>query len=210
MIKILLADDHTIFREGLKQIFEDTPDLEVNGEASSPHEALNILNRTDCDLVLLDISFPGRSGLDILKQIKTIKPKLPVLILSMHPEEDYGVRSLRAGANGYLTKASEMDELIKAIREVARGKRYITPSLADKLALELSESGIKLPHQRLTDREFQVMCLIASGKRIKDIASLLSLSVKTVDTYRSRILEKMNKKNIAELIHYAIKNDLLD
>ncbi len=210
MIKILLADDHTIFREGLKQIFEDTPDMEINGEASSPHEAINVLNRTDCDLVLLDISFPGRSGLDILKQIKNLKPKLPVLILSMHPEADYGVRSLRAGANGYLTKASEMDELIKAIRKVARGKRYITPPLADKLALELGESGKKLPHERLTDREFQVLCLIASGKRIKDIADALSLSVKTVDTYRSRILKKMNLKNNVQLIRYALKNHLVE
>lgn len=210
MIKILLADDHTIVREGLKELLEDTPDLKVDGEANNAQEAINILNHCDCDLVILDISFPGRNGLDILKQIKCMKPKLPVLILSMYPEEEYGVRSLRAGASGYLTKASDSEELIKAIREVARGHRYITSSLAEKLVFELDESGKKSPHEKLTDREFQVMCMIASGKRIKDIADALSLSVKTIDTYRARILNKMNMKNNAQLIRYALKNGLVD
>lgn len=210
MIKILLADDHTIVREGLRELLEDTPDMEVNCEASNGQEAISRLSHSDCDLVILDISFPGRNGLDILKQIKCIKPKLPVLILSMYPEEEYGVRSLRAGASGYLTKASDSEELIKAIREVARGRRYITSSLAEKLLFELDESGKKPLHEKLTDREFQVMCMIASGKRIKDIADALSLSVKTIDTYHARTLRKMNMRNNAQLIRYALKHSLVE
>ena len=210
MIKILVADDHAIFREGLKRILGDTRDMVVAGEAASSQEVISKLWKSDYDLVLLDISFPGRSGLDVLKQLRSLKPKLPVLILSMHPEEQYAVRALRAGASGYLTKGSASNELIKAIRRVARGRKYITSSLAEKLAFELENHSDRPPHKTLSDREYQVMCMIASGKRIKDIAAELSLSVKTIDTYRARILKKMNMLNTAQLTHYALKNNLVD
>jgi len=210
VIKILVADDHAIFREGLKRILGDTKDMVVAGEAATHREVIAKLWKSDYDLVLLDISFPGRSGLDVLKQLRAIKPQLPVLILSMHPEEQYAVRALRAGASGYLTKAAAADELIKAIRKIARGRKYITSTLAEKLAFEIENHSDKPLHKTLSDREYQVMCMIASGKRIKDIASELSLSVKTIDTYRSRTLKKMNLQNTAQLTHYAIKNGLVD
>jgi len=210
MIKVLIADDHTIVREGLRRIIKDTPDMIVAGEAGSAQEVISKLYDGDYDLVLLDISFPGRNGLDILKQLKCIKPNLPVLVLSMHPEEQYAIRALKAGASGYLTKGSASDELIDAIRKVAKGRKYITPSLAEKLASEL-EADIDRPlHETLTDREYQVLCMIASGKRAKEIGEELSLSVKTIDTYHARILRKMKMKNNAQLIRYAIKNALVD
>lgn len=210
MIKILVVDDHTIVREGLKQILEDIPDISVVDEASNGKEVINKVGNKDYDLVLLDISLPGRSGLDVLKQLKTIKPKLPVLMLSMYPEEQYAIRSLRASASGYLTKESASDELIDAIRKVAKGRKYITSSLAEKLAFEMEIDAGKPIHETLSDREYQVMCMIASGKRVKDIAEILSLSIKTISTYRSRILKKMKMKNNAQLTHYAIKNGLVD
>jgi len=210
MIKVLIVDDHTIVREGLRQILEDTSDIVVTGEASSAQEVLNNIRSNNFDIVLLDISLPGRSGLDVLKQLKSINPDLPVLILSMHPEEQYAIRSLRAKASGYLTKESASDELIKAIRKVALGRKYITSSLAEKLAFELENNTVYSSHEKLSDREYQVMCMIASGKRIKEIADALSLSVKTISTYRTRILKKMNMKNTSQLIHYAIKSELVD
>ncbi|MHA1873409.1 MAG: response regulator [Candidatus Heimdallarchaeaceae archaeon] len=210
MIKVLIVDDHTIVREGLRQILEDTSDIVVTGEASSAQEVLNKVKSNNFDIVLLDISLPGRSGLDVLKQLKSIKPDLPVLILSMHPEEQYAIRSLRAKASGYLTKESASDELIKAIRKVAQGRKYITSSLAEKLAFELEDSTGCSSHEKLSDREYQVMGMIASGKRIKEIADALSLSVKTISTYRTRILKKMNMKNTSQLIHYAIKAGLVE
>jgi len=211
MIKVLIVDDHTIVREGLRQILEDTSDIAVTGEASSAQEVVNKVKTNNFDIVLLDISLPGRSGLDVLKQLKSIKPDLPVLVLSMHPEEQYAIRSLRAKASGYLTKESASDELIKAIRKVAQGRKYITSSLAEKLAFELEDSSSgSSSHEILSDREYQVMCMIASGKRIKEIADALSLSVKTISTYRTRILKKMNMRNNSQLIHYAIKTGLVD
>jgi len=210
MIKVLIVDDHTIVREGLRQILEDTSDIVVTGEASSAQEVLNRVKNNNFDIVLLDISLPGRSGLDVLKQLKSIKPGLPVLILSMHPEEQYAIRSLRAKASGYLTKESASDELIKAIRKVSQGRKYITSSLAERLAFELEDSSSCSSHDKLSDREYQVMCMIASGKRVKDIADALSLSVKTISTYRTRILKKMNMRNTSQLIHYAIKAGLVD
>jgi DNA-binding NarL/FixJ family response regulator len=209
MIRILVADDHTIVREGLKQILSDTPDIEVADEAANAKEVITKVSDNDYDLVLLDISFPGRSGVDILKQLKCSKPKLPVLILSMYPEEQYAVRSLRAGASGYLTKESASDELISAIRQVTKGKRYITASLAERLVFELEKDYEDQPHEVLSDREYQVMCLIASGKTVKEIAEALSLSVKTISTHRSRILRKMAMDNNAQLTHYAIKRGLV-
>jgi len=209
MIRVLVVDDHTIVREGLKQILEETQDIMVADEAGNAQEAVNKVWNNNYDLILLDISLPGRSGLDVLKQLKSVKPDLPVLILSMHPEEQYAIRSLKASASGYLTKESASDKLIDAIRKVANGKKYITSSLAEKLAFELQASFKQLPHERLSDREFQVMCMIASGRRVKEIAEMLCLSVKTISTYRSRILRKMKMENNSQIIHYAIKNGLV-
>jgi len=209
MIKILLADDHTLVRKGLKQILLNTKDIERVDEASDGKETINKVSRKKYDLVLLDISLPGRSGIDVLKQLKCSKPELPVLILSMHPEEQYAVRSLRAGAAGYLTKESAPDELIKAIRKVANGGKYITSSLAEKLADEIGPETEKPLHEILSDREYQVMCMIASGKTVKDVADDLNLSVKTISTHRARILRKMHMDNNAQLTHYAIKHGLV-
>lgn len=210
MIRILIADDHTLVREGLKQILSDLPDMAVTDEASNGKEVLDKVRENDFDVVLLDISLPGQSGVDILKQIKLIKPELPVLILSMYPEEQYAIRTLRAGASGYLTKDSVPDELIEALRTVSLGKRYITYALAEKIAYELDADAKKPLHERLSDREYQVMCMIASGKSVSQIAREISLSVKTISTHRARILKKMNMKNNAELTHYAIKHGLVD
>lgn len=210
MIKILVADDHTIVREGLKQILAETSDIVVSGEAGNAQEILDEIFKNDYDVVLLDISMPGKSGLDILKDLKSIKPKLPVLILSMHPEEQYAVRVLKSGASGYLTKGSPLDELITAIRKVSLGGKYVSSVLAEKLAFNLEKDTKKPIHETLSDREFQVLCMIASGKVVSEIAEELSLSVKTVSTYRARILEKMEMKNNAEITYYAIKNGLVD
>jgi two-component system invasion response regulator UvrY len=210
MIRVLVADDHTIVREGLKQILSDTPDIKVADEAANAKEVITKVSDNDYDLVLLDISFPGRSGVDILKQLKCLKPKLPVLILSMYPEEQYAVRSLKSGASGYLTKESASDELITAIRQVTKGKKYITASLAERLVFELDKDYEDQPHEILSDREYQVMCLVASGKTVTEIAGALSLSVKTISTYRGRILQKMDMKNNAQLIRYAIEHGLVD
>ncbi len=210
MIKVLVADDHTLVRKGLKQLLLETKDIEEVDEARDGKETITKVNKKDYDLVLLDISLPGRSGIDVLKQLKYSKPGLPVLILSMHPEEQYAVRSLRAGAAGYLTKESAPVELIAAIRKVARGGKYITASLAEKLAGEIGPSSEKLLHEMLSDREYQVMCMIASGKPVKEIAEALNLSVKTISTHRARILRKMHMDNNAQLTHYAIKHGLVD
>ncbi len=209
MIKVLIADDHTLVRKGLKQILLDTKDIERADEAKDGKETIAKVSKKDYDLVLLDISLPGRSGIDVLKQIKISKPGLPVLILSMHPEEQYAVRSLKAGAAGYLTKESAPNELIDAIRKIASGGKYITTSLAEKLADEIGHDLEKPLHENLSDREYQVMCLIASGKTVKQIADDLNLSVKTISTHRARILRKMNMENNAQLTHYAIKNGLV-
>ena len=210
MIKILIADDHRIVREGLKQILAETPDMIVADEANNAQEVLKKIWDNDYDVLLLDISMPGRSGLDILKQLKSDRPKLSVLVLSMYSEEQYALRALRAGASGYMTKESAPDELIEAIRKVSTGRKYISPSVAEKLAFSLESGDEKPPQETLSDREFQVMCMIASGKTIKAIADDLSLSVKTVSTYRARILEKMRMKNNSELTHYAIQNKLVE
>ncbi len=210
MIRILVVDDHAIVREGLKQILGDVNDMSVSDEAAGGQEALAKIRGGEFDVVLLDISLPGRSGLEILKEIKTERPRLPVLILSMHAEEQYAVRTLRAGASGYLTKASAPDELIGAIRKVSSGRKYVSSSLAEKLALELDIDTQKPPHAALSDREYQVMMMLASGKSVKEIADELCLSVKTISTYRSRVMEKMNMKKNAELTLYAIQNHLVD
>jgi len=210
MIKILIADDHAIVRRGLKQILAETPDMVVAGEAHNGQELLEKARGHQWDVVVLDISMPGRGGLDILKQLKSERPKLPVLMLTIHPEDQYAVRVLRAGASGYLTKESAPDHLVEAIRKVARGGKYISPHLAEKLAFNLEPLSEKPLHEALSDREFQVLRFIASGKTVKEIGEELSLSVKTISTYRTRILEKMKMRNNAELTHYAIQQKLVD
>jgi two-component system invasion response regulator UvrY len=209
MIRILVADDHAIVRNGLKQIVSDTTDMIVAGEASNGREALNKALEEDYDVVLLDITMPDRSGLDVLKEIKSQKPELPVLILSIHPEEQYAVRALKAGAAGYLTKESAPEELIRAMQKVSSGDKYVTSSLAEKLASFLKTGAEKPLHQALSDREYEVFCMIVSGKRVKQIADELLLSTKTISTYRSRILRKMNMSNNVELTRYAIQNQLV-
>ena len=210
MIKILIADDHAIVRRGLKQILAETPDMMVLDEASNGHEVLTKVMKHDYSVILLDISMPGKSGLDVLKELKTERPKLPVLILSMYPEEQYAVRVLRAGAAGYLTKEGAPEELIYAIRKVVQGKKYVSASLAEKLVFDLDGDSQKPLHESLSDREFQVLCMIASGKTVSDISEELALSVKTISTYRTRLLEKMKMKNNAELTHYAVQNHLVE
>ena len=209
MLKILVVDDHTIVREGLKQILSEVPDIIVAGEASDGNQALNQVYKGDYDLVLLDIAMPGIRGLDVLKQLKTEKPDLPILMLSMYPEEQYAVRTLKAGASGYLTKESAPEELIAAIRKVCAGGKYVTSSLAEKLALYLETDFEKSAHELLSDREYQVVLMIASGKTVSQIATELSLSVKTISTNRSRALTKMGMKTNAELTYYAIKHGLV-
>ena len=210
MIKILIADDHAIIRRGLCHIVAGEPDMDVVGEAENAQQTLDFVSRQHFDVIVLDINMPGRSGLDVLKEIKQERPNLPILVLSVHSEEQYGVRVLKAGAAGYLNKESAPEQLVKAIRRVYRGGKYVSESLAEKLVLELGSDGDQPPHASLSDREYEVMRLIASGKAVGEIAGLLSLSVKTVSTYRARLLQKMNMKNNAELTYYVIQNQLLD
>jgi DNA-binding NarL/FixJ family response regulator len=205
-----VADDHTIVREGLKQILGEVPDMIVAGEASDGLEALHKVRDNHYDLVLLDIAMPGIGGLDVLKHLKVEKPDLPVLMLSMYPEEQYAVRTLKAGASGYLTKESASDELIAAIRKVSSGGKYVTSSLAEKLASCLDTYSDKPVHEKLSDREYQVVRMIASGKTVTEIAEELSLSVKTISTNRRRALMKMGMKTNAELTYYAIKHGLVE
>jgi DNA-binding NarL/FixJ family response regulator len=210
MIKVLIADDHPVVRKGLREIVKEAFHVAIADEVSNGQEVLERVAKNDYDVVLLDISMPGRNGLDVLKELKGQKPKLPVLVLSIHPEEQYAVRVLKAGASGYLTKESAQDELISAIQKVSTGRKYISPSLAERLALDLEMGAEKPPHESLSDREYQVMCMIASGKTVKEIAEELFLSVKTVSTYRARLLDKMRMKSNAELTYYAIKHRLID
>ena len=209
MLKILIADDHAIVREGLKQILADTPDMVVAGEAATGNQVMEMIRKQHWDVVLLDITMPGGNGLDTLKQLKKEKPDLPVLMLSMYPEEQYAIRTIKAGVSGYLTKESAPKELITAIRKVAKGGRYISDSLSEKLAAYLGNDTDKLPHETLSDREFQVVIMIATGKTVSQIAEELSLSVKTISTNRSRALNKMKMKNNSEITHYAIKHGLV-
>lgn len=210
MIKILIADDHAIVRKGLKQILSETSDMVVAAEAADGRQCLELVWKNDLDLVLLDIAMPGRGGMDILKQLKHEKPKLPILMLSMYSEEQYAVRALKAGASGYLTKESAPEELIAAIQKVSQGGKYVSSSLAEKLAVYLETDTEKPVHETLSDREYQVMLMIASGKTVKQIADELSLSVKTISTYRARTLIKTGMKNNAEITYYAMKNALVD
>jgi len=210
MIRVLITDDHAIVRRGLKQIVAETDDMTVVGEADTGAQAVKLARNTPCDVILMDISLPDRNGIEVLKQIKKEFPRLPVLMLSMHAEREFAVRALKAGASGYLTKQSAPMQLVDAIRHVAAGKKYITPSLAEEVANMLSGDMEQQPHKLLSDREYQTLCLIASGKTLSVIATELILSPKTVSVYRSRVLEKLSLKNNSDITRYAIKNQLVE
>lgn len=207
--RVLIADDHVLLRDGLRQVIDSTVDMIVADEAGNGQEALNKIRDNDYDVAVLDISMPGRDGLDILAEIKRLKPLLPVLMLSSHPEEQYALRVYRAGAAGYISKMSPKSEIINALQKVALGKKYVSPKFAECFLSGLAKANQEKPHNDLSNREYQVFCLIASGKPVGKVADELSLSVKTISTYRSLILRKMNMNNNAELTRYAIENKLV-
>ncbi len=209
-IRVLLVDDHLLFREGLKFILSDCKDVVIAGEGGTAAEALTLARAVPSDVMLLDISMPDRNGNEILRQLKKEAPQMAVLILSMHREGLYAVRAIKAGACGYLNKQSAPDEVVGALRQVAAGRKYISAALAQELADHISEDRQAAPHECLSDREYQVLTMIASGKSVGDIALELSLSVKTVSMYRARLLDKMGLRNNAEITHYAIRNKLID
>lgn len=208
-IEILIVDDHAIVREGLKSILSLQKDMHVCGMARNSAEAVNILMVKKADVAVLDISLPGRSGLELIRDVRKIQPALKVIMLSVYPEDRFAVRAFRAGASGYLTKEMASEMIVEAIRKVSSGGKFITPGIAEKLAEELTEGSDKAPHERLSDREFDVMCLIGSGQSLLAIGEKLGISDRTVSTYRSRILKKMNLRNNSEIIHYAIDNGLI-
>ena len=207
-IKVLVADDHEIVRQGLKTIISECLDLSIVGEAENGNQALKIVKKTKVDVVLLDFDMPGKNGLDTLIELKALYPKLPVMILSIFPEDHYGTRFLKAGASGYLQKSSATDQLIDAIRKVFNGGKFISSALTDKLVTGLNKDDEQFLHESLTDREFQVFRLLSTGKKLKEIAGELCLSINTISTYRSRILQKMDLKNNADIVRYAINNGL--
>ena len=209
MIRVVVADDHTIMREGLKRILHGAEDIEVIGEAVDGFETLALVRRGGFDLLLMDLSMPGRSGVDLIRQIKDEAPKLPLLVLTMHEEEQYALRAIRAGALGYLTKESAGTQLISAIRKVAIGRPYISMEVAEQLAIDAMPARQDMPHKSLSDREFEVFNLLVSGKSITEIAEMLHLSVKTVSTHKTRILQKMSSHSLAELVQYAVAHGLL-
>lgn len=210
MTSILIVDDHAVVRQGLKQILSSELTTARIDEASNADEALGMLLQHEYDLVMLDISMPGRSGLELLRDVKYQKPSLPVLVLSVHPEDQMGVRILKAGASGYVSKDCEPSELIRAVNKVLAGGRYVSPTLAERLVMDIQSDSDKPPHENLSDREFEVLCAIARGKSVTEIARDLGLSVKTVSTYRTRILGKMGMRTNAELTHYAVREGLVD
>lgn len=210
MIRVFITDDHAIVRKGLRQIVADQSNMQIIGEGEHYADLSRSMRAHDFDVLLLDISMPGKNGIEILKLVKQQKPQVHVLMLSMYPEDQYAVRALKAGASGYLNKNSAPEKLVEAILTVARGKKYITPELAESLALHVAEDTSGLPHEKLSDREFQTLRMIASGKKLSEIAEELALSPKTVSVYRARILEKMNLRNNAELTHYAMKHALVE
>ncbi|MCW0210986.1 response regulator transcription factor [Achromobacter veterisilvae] len=210
MIAVMLADDHTLLRAGLRRLLEHAGDISVEGEAGNGAEALELLARRPWDLLVLDMSMPGRDGVDLIRQIRNEHPKLPILVLTMHGEQQYAVRAIKAGAAGYLTKDSAAEELVEAVRKVAGGGRYLSRSLAENIAFERHGDADSLPHLLLSDRELSVFRHLASGLNNSDIARLLFLSVKTISTYKSRILVKMHLRNQADLVRYAIRHRLVD
>lgn len=210
MINIIITDDHTLIREGLKKLIGQRMDMQVAAECTKASEVLDALKSVECDVLVLDINLPDKNGLDLLRELKAFHPNLRVLILSMHPERMYAVRAIRSGAAGYLTKSSAPGELVKAIERIWKGGRYVSEELADLLAVEIESPVSETPHEKLSDREFQVLLLIGSGKATRDMAKELSVSLSAINTYRQRILRKMNMKSNPELIRYCIKNDLVD
>lgn len=207
--KIIIADDHMIFREGLKQVISATPNMVIADEVSSGQELLHKLQGNDYDIAILDISMPGRNGLDTLVELKKLKPRLPVLVLSMHPEEQYALRAYKSGASGYLTKGSPTSELLEALQKLAAGKKYVSAELAESMVSGLGEPSQTGIQHTLSNREYQVLCMIASGKPVGKVADELSLSAKTISTYRSHILRKLNMCNNSELTRFAIENNLI-
>jgi DNA-binding NarL/FixJ family response regulator len=210
MIKVLVVDDHPIVRQGLKQVISEESDMAVYSEAQNSREVFELIYKQEWDVIVLDITLPGRGGLDVLKEIKHERPNLPVLILSMHPEDQYAVRALKAGAAGYMTKESAPQDLIQAIRHILRGGKYVSSALAERLAFHLEAGTGKPIHETLSDREYQVMLMIASGKTTSEIAGEMSLSVKTISTYRGRIMEKLRMKSNVDLAAYVIRNRLIN
>ena len=210
MLKILIADDHPVFREGLKKIINKEVDLEVTAEVESGEEIFGLLNGDDIDLIILDVGLPGRSGIDLLADIRKINAKLPVLIFSMHSEERFALRAFKAGANAYLSKEEKTEKLLEAIRTISTGRKYITPTIAEKLANSIDKNLDKPAHEYLSNREFEVMRLIAMGKSVREIGDMLSISVNTVNTYRMRVLEKMGFDSNMDLAYYVIQNKLID
>ncbi len=210
MIRVLIADDHPVIRLGLKTLLNGEGDMAVVGEAESAEGLLALAATRECDVIVMDISMPGRGGLDALQDLSTGRPRLPVLILSVYPEDQHGVRALRAGASGYVTKCSIASELVGAIRTVANGRKYVSPVLAEVLATQLGDHAQVAAHEKLSHREYVVLCMLASGKTIGEIAQQLSLSVKTISTYRHRVLQKMNARTNAELIVYAVRHGLCE
>jgi two-component system invasion response regulator UvrY len=208
MIRVVVVDDHIVVREGLKRIIGENPGMAVTGEAGDAFDALNVIRNAPCDVVLLDLSIPGKDGLDLLKQLHTEKPRLPVLILSSYPEDKYALRCLRSGAAGYLTKETALAEVVRAIRKVHRGGRYVSEATSDALVFSLTSDG-RPQHETLSDREFQIVCMMAAGKTVSEIGIELALSVKTISTYRARVLEKLHLKSNADIIRYAIKQGLV-
>jgi two-component system, NarL family, invasion response regulator UvrY len=209
MIKILIVDDHAVVRKGIRQILSEEKNISALGEASNSEELMSQLYENDWDIIILDITLPGKNGLDLLIEIKKRKPDIKVLILTMHTEEEIAIRALKTGASGFLNKDSVPGELISAVNKISTGGKFISSSLGEKLALLLDRDATTSPHETLSKREFEIMCLIASGNSLTDIAKELSISIKTVSTYRTRIMEKMNMKSNVELTHYAIKNKLV-
>jgi len=210
MLRVLVADDHAVVRRGVRDILMEEFGPVTFGEARNSEELMEAIRKQEWDILILDITMPGKSGLDALKEIRPLRPRLPVLVLSMHPEDQFAVRVLKAGAAGYMTKERAPEELIGAIKKVLAGGKYVSSTLAERLAFNLDQETEKAPHEMLSDREYEVLCMIASGKTVGEIADILYLSVKTVSTYRARILEKMNLRTNAELTHYAMKNHLVE
>ena len=210
MIKVLIADDHPVVRRGLREILSAPPDMTVAGEAQNACEALELVRTGRWDVVILDIKMPGKSGLEALKQLKSERPGLPVLVLSVYPEEQYAVRVLRAGADGYMNKEAAPEQLVEAVRKVVSGGKYVSASVAETLVCNLTGQTADPPHSKLTDREFEVLCRMGEGKAVGQIAKDLHLSPKTISTYRARVLDKMAMKSTAEMIHYAITHGLVD
>ncbi|HXO20037.1 MAG TPA: response regulator transcription factor [Thermoanaerobaculia bacterium] len=205
MVKVLIADDHTLFREGLKRILEQTPGMTITGEAATGEEAIQMASKNRPDVVLLDVSMPGRGGIETAQEIKRRSPGVRILMLTVHPEDHFAVRCLKEGADGYMTKDAAPKQLLEAIQKVRSGGKYVSPGLAERLAMSLESGFGRMPHESLSDREFEVMRLIASGKTASEIAAQLHLSVKTISTYRARILEKMSMRTNAEIMHYAFE-----